>query len=194
MNKNIIIPIAIIAAAALIGGSLLFFGNNTPSDTQLAVESANLRRLELSVPGMFCAGCTASVEGYVSSMLGVKRVQARLTPEKSATIVYDPEIVTKEEIVKNQVFDLYGVSIISDGEFSGSILPAEIQDGLVIPQEIQDKSQQVALLLQQRSKEGKDASAAQGLFNQVNSDIKRGNFANANAVLDTIIGLLQNYE
>ena len=191
MNKNIIIPIAIIATATLVGGALIFFGNNSPSDTQLAAESANLRKLELSVPGMFCAGCTASVEGYVSAMPGVKRVQARLTPEKSATIVYDPEVVTKEEIVKNQVFDLYGVSIISDEKFSRSILPIEIQDGLVIPQEIRDKSQQVALLLQQRSKEGKDVGTAQSLFNQVNSDIERGNFANANAVLDTIIGLLQ---
>lgn len=191
MTKNTIIPLAIIAAAALIGGALLFSDNSSPSDTELAAESANLRKLELSVPGMFCAGCSASVEGYVSSMPGVKRAQARLTPTKSATIVYDPNTVTKEEIVKNQVFDLYGVSVISDGKFSGSILETESDEGITVPQEIQDKSRQVALLLQQRSNEGKDVSAAQSLFNQVNSDIERGNFANANAVLDTIISLLQ---
>ena len=191
MTKNIIAPIAIIAAAALVGGAFLFLGNSSPSDTQLAAESANLRKLELSVPGMFCAGCTASVEGYVSAMPGVKRVQARLTPAKSATVVYDSAAVTKEAIIKNSIFDAYGAEIISDEKFSGKILTTESSEGLAVPNDIQDKSRQVAQLLQQRSGEGKDVSAAQSLFNQVNSDIERGNFANANATLDTIISLLQ---
>jgi len=191
VNKNIIIPIAIIAAAALVGGAIIFSGGNSSSDAEPASLSDNLRVLELSVPGMFCAGCTASVEGYVSAMPGVKRVQARLTPEKSATIVYDPEVISKDEIVKNQVFDIYGVSVISDEKFSGKILTTESNEGIAVPNEIQGKSRQAAQLLQQRSKEGKDVSAAQSLFNQVNSDIERGNFANANTMLDTIISLLQ---
>lgn len=192
MNKNIAIPLSIIVAAALVGGVVLFSGNKAPSNEQLAASTANLRTLELSVPNMFCAGCVASVEGYVSSMPGVKRVQARLTPAKSATVVYDPSAVTKEEIIRNNIFDAYGVSIISDEKFSGTLLPTKSSNGSIVPQEIKDKSQQVASLLQQRSKEGKDTSASQGLFNQVNSDIEQGNFANANALLDTIINSLQN--
>lgn len=191
-NKNIILPLTIIIVATIIGGTVLFSGGSTSTDEQLATASDNLRALELSVPEMFCAGCTASVEGYVSSMLGVKRVQARLTPTKSATVVYDPDVVTKEEIIKNQVFDLYGVSIISDDSFSGSVLPTESQERFAIPQEIQGKSGQAVLLLQQRSNEGKDVSTAQSLFNQVNGDIERGNFSNASALLDAIINLLQN--
>ena len=192
MNKNIVIPLSVIVAAVLIGGAVLFSGGSSPSDEQLAASLNNLRTLELSVPGLFCAGCSASIEAYVSSMPGVKRVQARLTPTKSATVVYDPDSIAKEEIIKNQVFDLYGVSIISDEKFIGSVLPSESQEGLTIPKEIQDKSQQVALLLQQRSSEGKDVSAVQGLFNQVNSNIEQGSFVDANALLDAIIKILQN--
>jgi len=192
MNKNIILPLSIIIAAAVIGGAVLFSGGNSPSDEQLVASPTNLRALELSVPGMFCAGCTASVEGYISSMPGVKRVQARLSPTRSATVVYDPDAVTKEEISKNNIFDVYGVSIISDDPFSGSVLPTKSKEGVAIPQEIQDKSQQVALLLQQKVNEGKDVSGAQALFNQVNSDIDQGNFVNANALLDAIMSILKN--
>jgi len=191
-SKNIIIPLSIIAAAALIGGAVIFSGGSPSSDAQLAAASDNLRALELSVPGMFCAGCTASVEGYISSVPGVKRVQARLSPERSATIVYDPDVITKEEIVKNNIFDVYGVDIISDGQFSGSVLPTESTGGVAIPQGIQDKSQQTATLLQQRSNEGKDVSGAQALFNQVNTDITQGDFAQANNSLDAIIQILQS--
>lgn len=190
-GKNIIIPLSIIVAAVFIGGFVLFSGNKTPSDTQIAAESADLRAVELSVPGMFCAGCTASVEGYVSSMPGVKRAQARLSPSKSATVIYDPAIVTKDAIIKNSIFDAYGVEIISDEKFTGSVLPTQSKNGESIPQEIKDKSQKAASLLEKGLKEGKDTSGAQGLFNQVSSDMERGNFANANSLLDTIISSLQ---
>ena len=191
MNKNIFIPLSIIAVVVLIGGVFIFSGDSSLSDAELAAVSNNLRALELSVPGMFCAGCSASVEGYLSSVSGVKRVRVRLLPERSATIVYDPNVVTKEEIMKNDIFDVYGVSIISDNQFSGSVLPTESAGG-AIPQAIQDKSQQVAGLLLQRSNEGKEVSGAQSLFNQVNSNIEQGYFANANSLLDLIINLLQN--
>jgi len=192
MNRNTIIPLSIIVAAVLVSGAVLFSTNDSSSDEQLAASSDNLRKLELSVPGMFCAGCSASVEGYVSGEPGVKRVQARLSPERSATVVYNPDIITKEEIVENSIFDVYGVDIISDEQFSGSVLPTKSTEGVIIPQSIQDKSQQAAILLQQRTDENKDVSSAQSLFNQVNSNIEQGNFANANSLLDAVIRLLQN--
>ncbi len=192
MNKNIIIPFIIIIVAVVIGGAILFFGNGAITNKQLTESSKNLRTLELSVPGMFCSGCTASVEGYVSSMPGVKRVQARLIPTKSATVVYDPDVITKEKIIKNKVFDLYGVSIISDKVFIGSVLPLKSYNGTNIPKIIKNKSQQVVLLLKQKISEGKNVSAAKSLFNQVNSNIDHGNFSNASTLLDTIISLLKN--
>lgn len=191
MNKNVIAPVTIIIVAALIGGVLLFFGGNSAANEQLAA-SDSLRELELSVPGMFCAGCSAGVEGSVSSIPGVKRVQARLTPTKSATVIYDSDVISKEEIIENQIFDLYGVKIITDEKYSGSISAIESDDKIAIPQEILEKSRQVALLLQQRSNEGKDVSAAQDLFYQVDNSIEQGDFANAGILLDTIISLLQN--
>ncbi len=193
-SKNIVIPFSIIVAAILIGVVVFFSDGRSPSNAQLAAVSDNLRTLELSVPGMSCAGCTANVEGYVSSMPGVKRVQARLTPAKSATVIYDPDVVSKEEIIKNSIFDVYGVDIISDDQFDGSVLPTKSKSSVAIPQEIQDKSRQAASLLKLWSNEGKDTSAAQSLFDQVNSDIEQGNFANANALLDAIINLPSSSE
>lgn len=192
MNKNIIIPLLIIVVAIFIGGAVIFSDGDTLSDAQLTAASENLRALELSVPGMFCAGCTASVEGYLSSMPGVKRVQARLSPERSATVVYNPDEVTKEEIVKNNIFDVYGVGIISDNQFNGSVLPIENPEETVISQEIVDKSQQAAALLKQRSNEGKDVSGAENFLNQVATELNQGNFANANRLLDTVINILQS--
>jgi len=191
MNKNILIPSSIIVVAVLISGAILFFGRSTITNKQLSAASPHLRTLELSIPGMFCGGCTASVEGYVSSMPGVKRVHARLIPTKSATVIYDPNIITKEKIIKNKVFDIYKVSIISDKLFSGSILPTKSKSGAAIPQDVQNKVQQTVLLLQQKIHDGKDVSAAQGLFNQVNDNIEQGNFSNASALLDTIIAILK---
>ena len=133
MNKNVIIPVTIIIAAALIGGVVLLSEGNSEMKAQL-VASDSLRTLELSVPGMSCAGCSAGVEGYVSSILGVKLVEARLTPTKSATVIYDSDVVSKEEIIKHQIFDLFGVKIITDEKFSGSVPVTESMDGLAIPQ------------------------------------------------------------
>ncbi len=192
MNKNIIVPLSIIIVAVIAGAVILFTGGDNSANKQLSNTSNNLRVLELSVPGMFCAGCTSSVEGYVSSMPGVKRVQARLTPTKSASVVYDSGIVTKEEIIKNSVFNLYGVSIVSDDFFKDSVFPTVNQKEVIVPKEIQKKSQQVIFLLKQKTNEKKDVSSAKSLFNQVNSDIESGDFANANTLLDTIIGLLSN--
>ena len=133
MNKNVIIPVTIIIAAALIGGVVLLSGGNSEMNEQL-VASDSLRTLELSVPGMSCAGCSAGVEGYVSSIPGVKLVEARLTPTKSATVIYDSDVVSKEEIIKNQIFDLFGVKIITDEKFSGTVPVTESMDRLAIPQ------------------------------------------------------------
>ncbi len=136
INKNLLLSIVIIFIALLIGGAVLLSDkpNQQPvvSSTQTEQQtnrtantqqiSANARKLELSAPGMFCPGCTASVEGYLSSIPGIEFVEARLTPRKSATVIYNPDKITKEEIVKNQIFDTYGpVTIISDASFDPTL-------------------------------------------------------------------------
>lgn len=134
INKNLLLPIAIIIVAVFVGGILLLFDKPKQKPIASSVQtqhtkktgdkqqiSANARALELSVPGMFCAGCKASVEGYLSSVPGIEFVESRLTPRKSATIIYNPDKITKEEIIKNQIFDTYGpATIIADETFHGS--------------------------------------------------------------------------
>jgi copper chaperone CopZ len=76
---------------------------------------ASLRKLELEIPSMFCAGCVASVENYLSAVAGVTSVTARLTPTHSATVFYNPSIVSQKELLSNEVFDIYTKpSVVSD--------------------------------------------------------------------------------
>ena len=189
--KTIIAPVLILLVAVV--GSVLVFnsGEEPPTDSQLVEQAQNLRALELSIPGMFCAGCSASVEANISPLAGVERVEARLAPTKSATIVYDSDIIKSEEIINNEIFSVFGgATVVSDEEFTGSVLPATSDDGLAIPQDIQDLSLQVVALLQDKESQGKDVSPAKGLFNQVNSDITRGSFENARSMLNSIVSIL----
>lgn len=188
MSRNIIVPIVIIIFGSLALGGI-FLGkqlNKSSEEGQRNVAGTNLRQLELSVPGMFCAGCTASVENYVAAEPGVERVQARLTPSKSATVVYNPTVTSPQAIIGNEIFQVYGVEIIEDKDFQAgadakpSFLPE-------VPQEIQAKSQKVVTLLRNKESQGQDTGAARSLLQQVNRSIEAEQWANASALLDSLI-------
>jgi len=113
MNKNIL-PVAIIAAVLLIGSAVLFSGQN--KNTNISAYPDNTRVLTLSIPNMVCAGCAASVEGYVKVMPGVLDGSISLIT-KSGAFFYDPLRVTKKQIVKNTIFDIYPPTIASDESY-----------------------------------------------------------------------------
>lgn len=205
INKNLLLPIAIIFIALLIGGVVLLSDkpNQQPvvSSTQTEQQtnrtantqqiSANARKLELSVPGMFCPGCTASVEGYVSSLPGVAFVQARLTPTKSATIIYNPDQITKEQIIKSQIFDTYGpATIIYDASFDPTTEKLNQSTTSVSPV-IQQKTNRVSQLLARKQKEGADTEAIQKQLDKVNTFLSDGNNQEAEKLLDIIITQLE---
>ncbi len=188
MKKNII-PLLMIFIVGTFGGVLFALDKPNDTDAELLAESEDLRELYLSVPGMFCAGCSSSVEAYVSSMDGVKRVSASLI-DKTANVIYDPKSVRPDEIIDNDIFELYGVSLIDDQAFTGSFLPETTNKGELIPDVIIEKSQQVLRALNESSAPEESIASAQSLFNQVNSDIESSDFINAEALLDTILNIL----
>jgi len=185
MNKNIL-PIAIIAAAFLIGSAVLFSGQN--KSTNISAYPDNTRVLTLSVPNMVCAGCVASVEGYVKAMPGVFDGSVSLVT-KSGTFFYDPTKVTKEQIVKNTIFDIYPPIIVSDEPYDPVRHRLENNNNLIIPTEIQQKSIRVSQLLGEKHV---DIKQVQTKLNQVNAFLQGGRNQEAERLLDEIIKELEN--
>lgn len=206
INKNLLLPIAIIFIALLVGGIVLLSDKpkqqpvvsspQTEKQPNKAVNtqqiSANARKLEVSVPGMFCAGCKASVEGYLFSVPGIEYVEARLTPRKSATIIYNPDKITKEQIVKNQIFDTYGpATIISDEKFQGSVEQLN-KTQTNLPPSIQEKTNRVSQLLIQKQQAGVTTNVIQEQLYEVNSLLQTEQYQKAEELLDSIIKELEN--
>ncbi len=57
------------------------------------------KRTVIKIGGMHCAGCVSSIQGFVSELSGVKRVEINLATEK-ASIEYDPAQVKLDTIEK----------------------------------------------------------------------------------------------
>lgn len=205
VNKNLLPPIIIIFIALIIGGMVLLSNKiqqKPKSSTQIQAEqqiaqsktpiiSTNARKLELAVPGMFCPGCKASVEGYLSSVPGIEYVEAKLTPRKSATVIYNPDIVTKEQIVKNQIFDTYGpATIISDEAFQGSLEQLN-QTTINIPPSIQEKTNRVSKLLKQKTDAGANVQDNQLQLDKMDKLLQSQQYQEAESLLDQIITKLE---
>lgn len=189
MNKNIFLPIAIIIAALLIGSAVLFSGQN--KGASVSAYPANARVLTLSIPGMRCAGCAASVEGYVKAMPGVLESSVSLIT-KSGIFLYDPSKVTKEEIVKNTVFDIYPPVIVSDEKYDPSRHRFVGTNTQSIPVAIQQKSNRASQLLAEKQKLGIDVTQIQAKFDKVNAFLQTGRSQEAENLLDSIIKELEN--
>lgn len=188
MNKNILLPISIIAVALLIGGAVLFSGQNKDASIPAYPDSA--RVLTLSIPGMVCAGCAASVEGYVKAMPGVLEASVTLAT-KSGTFLYDPSKITKGEIVKNTIFDIYTPVIVSDEPYDPAKKQIIQSPSSVIPITIQEKSNQIAQLLAQKRQTGKVPTNINTKLSEVNAFIEKGQYQAAENLLDDIINELK---
>uniref|UniRef100_A0A8C5L8K2 Copper-transporting ATPase 1 n=1 Tax=Jaculus jaculus TaxID=51337 RepID=A0A8C5L8K2_JACJA len=57
--------------------------------------------LKIKVEGMTCHSCTSTIEGKIGKLQGVQRIKVSLDNQE-ATIVYQPHLITAEEI-KNQI-------------------------------------------------------------------------------------------
>lgn len=78
----------------------------------------NLNKLDLKINGMTCTGCAAGIQNILLSLEGV--VYAKISfYEKTGEVIYNPDKITKEEILNSQAFTgQYSAEIISDEKFS----------------------------------------------------------------------------
>jgi copper chaperone CopZ len=77
-----------------------FFRSQAPPSpsTALAATSGSIRA-EFHVEGMTCAGCALGIQAALSRREGVKEIQV-LYDEKTAHVVFDPAIITAEQLSK----------------------------------------------------------------------------------------------
>lgn len=189
MRQSVLVPLAVIAAALLVGAVVVFSQRPQPANLPAGQEQ-NLRVLKLSVSGMVCAGCAASVESYLQAVPGVVAATASLA-EKSATVLYDPARVTPEQVTKNTIFDVYTPAVVSDDPYGPSRGKFPQSSAASVPVGIQQKSNRIAQLLSAKQEASADTSSAQTKLDSVNRLLADGKFEEAESLLDLILQELE---
>jgi len=75
--------------------------------------NSNLHKLVVKISGMTCAGCATGIQSILQSLDGISN--ARISyPEGIGEITYNPEVITKEEIINSDAFHDYPAVIVED--------------------------------------------------------------------------------
>lgn len=182
-TKSFILPLAIIVISLLIGGIVLLNQKldklNTNATTANNIQ--NSRLLSFKAPGMFCLGCSASMEGYLGAVEGVQSVSASLATKK-VDVVYDPSVVTKDTILSNQILDAYGKEFISDEPYTGNN-QVKTPSSTNLPQGLALKLQDAAGLISRLD----NAADYQDVFNQIDQAIAQEDYQQAENLLDELL-------
>ena len=76
-------------------------------------ENSDLRVLNLKINGMTCTGCASGLQSILQGLEGV--IEAKVSYSKGiGQVIYNPKIITKEQIVNNAFSSPYSAEIISD--------------------------------------------------------------------------------
>jgi len=77
----------------------------------------NLNKLNLKINGMTCTGCASGIQSILLSFEGV--IDAKISyQDRTGEVIYNPSIITKEEIINSEAFTgQYSAEIISDEKF-----------------------------------------------------------------------------
>lgn len=103
---------AVISFLLVPAGAGMFAGEETEEGTE--VEEVQVKEAqkvaELSLPGMFCPNCANNAERTLEGMDGVTQAEVSLAEER-ALVVYNPEVITPEEMVEHEVLQGYDASV-----------------------------------------------------------------------------------
>jgi copper chaperone CopZ len=180
--KKYLLPILIIFVAGLVGASLLLNQKLKQSNAVISTESGqSLRLLSFKAPGMFCLGCSASVEGYLKVIKGVQSVNASLAT-KQVDVVYDDSVVDKDTILDDEILDVYGKKFLSDVSYTGGN-QAKTPSTTNLPQSLAFKLQEAAFLVQQLE----NPEDHQETFDRIDSAIASEDFDKAESLLDDLL-------
>jgi len=181
--KSYVLPIAIVVVGGLIGGIILLNNrlDKLSTGTTIIDNNQNLRLLSFKAPGMFCIGCSASVEGYLKAVGGVQSVNASLAT-KQVDVIYDSSIVGKDVILDNEILAAYGKQSVSDVSYTGGS-QAKTPSTTALPQSLSFKLQEAAFLVQQLE----NPEIYQGTFDRIDSAIASEDFDKAEELLDDLL-------
>jgi len=178
MNKKIILPILIIFLS-LVGGAYVLGSSNQAVSPLTQSEASGLRKADLQIEGMFCLGCRASVVNSVLTFDGV--IQADADPgTDTGWVVYDPEIISVDQILTATVFTAYPVTLISDRPYEGGVYAGD--KPTEIPLDLQTKIDSFAQLLVD-----KGVKFESFFQDELDEAIRQGDWDKANNLLDNYI-------
>lgn len=184
--KSTVLPLAIIVIGLLLGGFVLLNQKLDRLDSNAAAlnNSQSFRFLSFKAPGIFCAGCTANIEGYLGAVDGVQSVSASLRT-KRVDVIYDPSIVDKNTILSNQILDIYGREYLGDEPFTGSS-QVQAPSTVNLPQGLAFKLQDAAGIVSQLD----NPEDYNSEFDRINQAILNKDYQQAEDLLDELIGEL----
>lgn len=180
--QNYLLPLIIIIVAGLIGANVLL-GQRIQKDVVRVspTDSQDLRLLSLKAPGMFCIGCSASMEGYLGAIEGVKSVKASVASKK-VDVVYDPNLVGTQTILSNEILDAFGKEVISDEPFTDDS-QGEVPSTTYLPPSLSFKLQEAAAKVSQLE----NPQDYQSLFDQIDQAIAQQDYEQAEILLDELL-------
>ncbi len=184
MNKQILLPIAIIIVGLSVSGLLLInsgtnrVSNNVTDPITKIDATDNLRKVDLKIEGMFCLGCRSNVVSSVKTQPGI--IQADADPSTdSGWVVYDPSQITKEQIVTNSIFNVYPAEIVDDKPYTEDLTQKAEKE---IPSEITKKLNELAQKLKKRG-----AKLEPFFQDELDEAIEQGYFDKAKTILDNYL-------
>ena len=184
--RSFVLPLAIIVVGGLVGGIILLNQklDKLSTGTTVTDNTQNLRLLSFKAPGMFCLGCSASMEGYLGAVEGVQSVSASLAT-KQVDVIYDPSVVTKDIILSNEILDAWGKEFLSDETFTGNS-QAQTPSTTNLPQGLALKLQNAAGKVSQLE----NPENYQDMFDKIDQAIAQENYQQAESLLDELLAEL----
>ena len=98
---------------------LLLIGCNQQNQEADPIPSSgpqSLRVAEIELPGLYCAGCSESSEYTFKGMNGVVDAKVDLSTKKG-TVIYDSNVISKEQLVDHGLIQMYDGQIGNDQEY-----------------------------------------------------------------------------
>ena len=92
---------------------ILFLVSCSPALQTKIIDNENLRVCEIGLPKLSCNACASNSEVVLENLNGVVNANVDFD-NKKGVVIYDPSIISKEELLLDSVIQYYGGIILSD--------------------------------------------------------------------------------
>ena len=92
---------------------ILFLVSCSPALQIEIIDNENLRVCEIGLPDLYCTACASNSEVVLETLNGVVSAEVDFNNRKGI-VIYDPNIISKEELILDNVIQYYGGVILED--------------------------------------------------------------------------------